>query len=168
MPVSDSAVADHRAMKRIRDDPDNGVLQGEINVTALITSDRLNLIPMLVFVEAPYIARSAVAPEMPRQFLPQSPPVNRQGQPGIIPGRQAADPVESNQIVCRFGRRHLAPLQQQLARGPEKVCGGFPKGHAQKMNQSAIAIRPKAIALQGSCRSLPAEISANLRHFASV
>ena len=102
MAVSDATVADHRAMKRIRDDPDDGVLQGEINITALVAGDRLDLIPVLMFVEAPHIARAAVAPEMPWQFLPQSPPVNREVQSGVFPRRQAADLVEGNQIVCRF------------------------------------------------------------------
>ena len=110
MAVSDAAVADHRAMKRVRDDPDDGVLQGEINITTLITGDRLDLIPMLMFVKTPRIARAAVAPEMPRQFLPKPPPINRQGQPGIIPRRQAADRVEGNQIVYRLWQRHIAPL----------------------------------------------------------
>ena len=110
MAVSDAAVADHRAMKRVRDDPDDGVLQGEIDVAALMTGDRLDLIPMLMFVEAPHIARAAVAPEMPRQFLPESSPINRQGQSGIIPRRQAADRVEGNQIVYRLWQRHIAPL----------------------------------------------------------
>ena len=131
MAVCDAAVADHRAMKRVWDDPDDGVLQGEINITTLITGDRLDLIPMLMFVKTPRIARAAVAPEMPRQFLSEASPKNREGQPGIIPGRQAADPVESNQIVCRFGRRHLAPLQQQLAHDPEKCAAVFRKDHAQ-------------------------------------
>ena len=53
MTVSDAAVADHRAMKRVRDNPDNGVLQGEIDVAALMTGDRLDLVPMLMFVQAP-------------------------------------------------------------------------------------------------------------------
>ena len=110
MAVSDAAVADHRAMKRVRDNPDNGVLQGEIDVAALMTGDRLDLVPMLMFVQAPYIARAAVAPEMPRQFLPESSPINRQGQSGIIPRRQAADRVEGNQIVYRLWQRHIAPL----------------------------------------------------------
>ena len=131
MAVSDAMVADHRAMKRVRDDPDDGVLQGEIDVTALIAGDRLDLIPMLMFVKVPDIARAAVAPEMPRQFLPEASPKNREGQPGIIPGRQAADPVEGNQIVCRFWQRHPASLRQQLAHDPEKCAAVFRKDHAQ-------------------------------------
>ena len=110
MAVCDAAVADHRAMKRVRDNLDNGILQGEIDVAALMTGDRLDLVPMLMFVQAPYIARAAVAPEMPRQFLPESSPINREGQSGIIPRRQAADPVKGNQIVCRLWQRHIAPL----------------------------------------------------------
>ena len=102
MAVSDAAVADHRAMKRVWDNPDDGVLQGEIDVAALMTGDGLDLIPMLMFVQAPHVARAAVASEMSRQFLPEPSRVDREGQSRIFPGRQAADPVEGNQIVCRF------------------------------------------------------------------
>ena len=54
------SVADQATMEGIWDDPDNRVLQCPIDVTAVMTDDRLDFIPMLMLGEVPRMARAAV------------------------------------------------------------------------------------------------------------
>ena len=109
-------------MEGIWDDPDNRVLQCQIDVTAVMTGDGLDFVPMLMLEEAPRMTPAAVTSKMSRELFPESSPVNRGSQLGVFPRRQGAGPVEGNCICCRFWRRHIAPLPKVLRRTQPHVA----------------------------------------------
>ena len=104
------AVADQATMEGIWDDPDNRVLQCPIDVTAVMTGDRLDFVPMLMLGEVPRMTRAAVTSKMSRELYPGPSPVNRESQLGVFPRRQGANPVEGNCVCRRRWRRPIAPL----------------------------------------------------------
>jgi len=158
MPIGNAvalAVADQATMEGIWDDPDNRVLQSSIYVTAVMTGDGLDFVPMLMLKEAPLMTPATVTSKMSREFFPKPSPVNRGGQLGVFPRRQATDPVEGNCICCRFWRRHIALFPKSSTVDSAARCAlNIPPAGAtsHRRNDGCIRLHPTRLLHQESRR----------------